>query len=276
MVQISAIPPCLCPQTAPLINVPVKQAQAPRWHNSVSPRELSAFICSSGSPPDTQNHCCPGLQCCFSVPLSLFLARSTSLMTLVNTARVFPAQLTCGEGQSGSSCRPPVLCPWQSLRWECKPARFGFAHQQSLCCLGCLPQHTWKQTDPSLKARFCWVENTCSTKQAPSRDWVAELLPPGQHAYVEGGKRCLGRTQRIPAHRIWEVSANSMEVLDDAADLPAICFIFLTKGRIDHGWFAEAFTLCPHPGWGRTPPAGCSGMGITLTAVSRRQIPYWA
>nr|XP_021150337.1 uncharacterized protein LOC110362683 isoform X3 [Columba livia] len=150
MVQISAIPPCLCPQTAPLINVPVKQAQAPRWHNSVSPRELSAFICSSGSPPDTQNHCCPGLQCCFSVPLSLFLARR--------------------------------------------------------------------------------VENTCSTKQAPSRDWVAELLPPGQHAYVEGGKRCLGRTQRIPAHRIWEVSANSMEVLDDAADLPAICFIFLTKG----------------------------------------------
>ncbi|OPJ72050.1 hypothetical protein AV530_009366 [Patagioenas fasciata monilis] len=28
------------------------------------------------------------------------------------------------------------------------------------------------------------------------------------------------------------MSANSMEVLDDAADLPAICFIFLTKGFI--------------------------------------------
>lgn len=107
-------------------------------------------------------HCQPTLQgqChAFSEPRKLIFVifhSSTSLMTLVNTARVFPAQLTCGEGQSGSSCKPPVLCPWQSLRWECKPARFGFAHQQSLCCLGCLPQHTWKQTDPSLKARFCW------------------------------------------------------------------------------------------------------------------------
>lgn len=37
--------------------------------------------------------------------------------------------------------------------------------------------------------------------------------------------------RQLAAHRIWEASAHSTVVLDGAADLPAICLLFLAKGR---------------------------------------------
>lgn len=50
-----------------------------------------------------------------------------------------------------------------------------------------------------LLSHYSGVENTHSTKQAPSPGWVVGLLLLGQHARVEDGKRTRRGLDRAPA-----------------------------------------------------------------------------